>query len=514
MSPLIPAIAALLLPVCAQPPVPRASRDPFEIRIVDEATGRGVPLAEVETVNHLRFVTDNAGRIAFCEPGLMGEEVFFHVRSHGYEHEKDAFGYAGVKLRAIQGSSAEIRLRRVNVAERLYRITGEGLYRDSVILGRPVPLRDPICRGRVAGQDSTSALVYQNRIWWFWGDTLRMSYPLGHFWMAAATSALPAPGGLPVDRGIDLTYLTDGDGFSRPVCRLGVPTGLIWSDAFMTLPDAEGRDRLVCHFAHMKSLETMLGHGVAVWNDEQGEFERLSDLPLAESWRFPPQAHPLRHEADGAIKILLGSLAPTVRFPPRLPALLDASSFEAFSCLDDGATVDAPRIARRADGRALWRWTRRAPPVDAAMEWDLLERGLLSPEDCRSVPLDVETGRRVRLQRGSVRWNPWRRRFILIAGEVGGTSHLGEIWYAESTAPTGPYRRARKIVTHTKYSFYNPVHHDFLDETGGRLIHFEGTYTLAFSGGAEPTPRYDYNQILYRLDLDDPRLHAARDDAR
>jgi hypothetical protein len=39
------------------------------------------------------------------------------------------------------------------------------------------------------------------------------------------------------------------------------------------------------------------------------------------------------------------------------------------------------------------------------------------------------------------------------------------------------------------------------------VIFFEGTYTHTFSGSAEnATPRYDYNQIMYRLNLDDPRL--------
>jgi hypothetical protein len=38
------------------------------------------------------------------------------------------------------------------------------------------------------------------------------------------------------------------------------------------------------------------------------------------------------------------------------------------------------------------------------------------------------------------------------------------------------------------------------------VIYFEGTYTQTFSGNPEATPRYDYNQIMYRLDLDDPRL--------
>ena len=40
-----------------------------EIRVVDAVSGRGVPLVELETVNNLRFVTDNAGRVAFQEPG-------------------------------------------------------------------------------------------------------------------------------------------------------------------------------------------------------------------------------------------------------------------------------------------------------------------------------------------------------------------------------------------------------------------------------------------------------------
>jgi hypothetical protein len=39
------------------------------------------------------------------------------------------------------------------------------------------------------------------------------------------------------------------------------------------------------------------------------------------------------------------------------------------------------------------------------------------------------------------------------------------------------------------------------------LIYFEGTYTAAFSGAKQKTPRYDYNQIMYRLVLDDARLN-------
>src|SRR5262245_63743362 len=96
-----------------------------EILVIDSASGRGIPLVELETVNALRFVTDNAGRIAFYEPGLMGRELFFTVRSHGYEAKKDGFGFAGVRLTPKAGQVAEVKLTRRNVAERVCGLTGE-----------------------------------------------------------------------------------------------------------------------------------------------------------------------------------------------------------------------------------------------------------------------------------------------------------------------------------------------------------------------------------------------------
>jgi hypothetical protein len=94
----------------------------------------------------------------------------------------------------------------------------------------------------------------------------------------------------------------------------------------------------------------------------------------------------------------------------------------------------------------------------------------------------------------------------MIVQQSYGSSNLGEIWYAESDTPIGPWVYARKVVTHDKYSFYNPVHHDFFDQDRGRQIYFQGTYSDLFAGATMRTPRYDYNQIMYRLGLDDKRL--------
>ncbi len=483
----------------------------FGIRAVDEQTGRGIPLVELETVNNLRFVTDSAGWIAIDEPSWEGEPVYFHVRSHGYEYPQDGFGFAGTVLTCQPGEPAVLRLKRQNLAERLYRVTGEGIYRDSLLLGEPCPLTHPLGTGKVAGQDSAMAVFYRDKIRWFWGDTNRMRYPLGHYWMAGAISAMPDQGGLAPDLGIDLQYFVGEDGFSRPMARLGVAGGPIWIDAVCILPDEAGNDQLVCHYAHMKSLAEMLDHGLAIYNDDEDQFELLKKLDMNELWKFPGQSHPIRQREGSTTYLHLGEVFPTVRMPATLRDFSTAGNVEAWSCLEPGSDVDDPQFIRSDDGSLQFAWRKDTVPADIAAQWKWIAEGKMTQQEACFVPLDVDSQKPVRMHRGSVAWNAFRNKWIMIGCQQGGTSMLGEIWYAESPTLAGPWKSAKKIVTHDKYSFYNPVHHPFFDQDGGRIIYFEGTYTSTFSGNTTPTPRYDYNQIMYRLDLADPKLKSVQD---
>src|ERR1700733_14173671 len=83
----------------------------FRIHVVEEGTGRGVPLVELKTVNQIRYVTDSNGIVAFDEPGLFNRKVFFSITSHGYEVEKDGLGYRGKALDVSHGGSADIGIR-------------------------------------------------------------------------------------------------------------------------------------------------------------------------------------------------------------------------------------------------------------------------------------------------------------------------------------------------------------------------------------------------------------------
>jgi hypothetical protein len=91
----------------------------------------------------------------------------------------------------------------------------------------------------------------------------------------------------------------------------------------------------------------------------------------------------------------------------------------------------------------------------------------------------------------------------------GSPSFLGEVWYAEADEPTGPWGPAVKILSHRNYSFYNPALHPDFSPPDSPVLIFEGTHSDTFANQPPRTPRYDYNQVLYRLDLDDPRLIPA-----
>lgn len=486
-----------------------------EIQVVDAQTRRGVPCVELETVDHLRFVTDSAGRVAFSEPGLMSQTVFFFVRSHGYEMAPDGFGMAGRRVETRPGGKTVLEIKRHNIAERLYRITGAGIYRDSVLLGEPVPLSEPLLNAQVLGQDGAQTVIYRGKLYWFWGDTGRLSYPLGNFRTTGAVSDLPRSGGLNPAESVNLRYFTGPDGFAKQMCPFEPRDGLVWTDGQLVVPDETGRERLVAHFTRLKGLGEMLEHGLAIFNDEKQEFDRLATFKFEEQWQCP-RGHSFRHRERDQEFFYFSTPFPNVRVKADLASLLESASYEAWACIADGSEADPKkaRLQRDGDGRLVYRWTGKAPPVGPKEEQEFIQAGLMEPAEACFLPVDIESSKQVQMHSGSVRWNPWRKRWILIAVQIGGDkSFLGEVWYAEAPQSVGPWRRACKIVTHSRYTFYNPVHHDFFDEAGGRLIYFEGTYSNSFSGNPDFTPRYDYNQIMYRLDLSDPRLKGVQEES-
>lgn len=430
--------------------------DGHVIRVVDEASGRGVPCVELETTHKLKLVTDSAGVAVFDEPGLLGREIWLHVRSDGYEHPADGFGFRGARIKMEPRGRTTIKVKRLLPAERLYRVTGQGIYAESIKAGDAPPIRE--ANGGVFGQDTVQTIAWKGKLWWFWGDTERGAYPLGQFGTSGAVSPFPDP-----DKGVELSYWVDDQGFSRRMIEVPDPEGPVWIDALMLVSDPEGVERLLAHYIVVKSLGDVRRRGICAWNEKSERFEPLALFDVRS--KPHPRGQPVR---DGEHFYFPAPFA-TVRVKADWASVTDPKSYEG---LVDGA------------------WKRGEAPSDVA-------------------PLRSRDGEKVVAHMGTVCRNAHRKKWVSIFHQKGGKpSLLGEVWYAEAERPWGPFERAAKIATHAKYSFYNVVHHPEFDR--GSRIYFEGTYTSMFTDVQTPTPRYDYNQIMYRLDLDDSRLDWAK----
>jgi hypothetical protein len=471
---------------------------PFWIRVIDHETGRGVPLVQLSTLRDgIRFWTDSNGVAVIDDAALDGRDVIFTITSHGYEFQEQILDQPAKRVHVQPGRSVEFKIRRINIAERLYRITGADIYRDSLLAGVPVPIAQPLLNGGVTGQDTNISVPYGGKLFWCYGDTFGLAAM--NFSASCATSQLPGKGGLDPAIGINLTYFVDENGFSRKMLPLPRP-GIVWIEGLFTVNDQTGRERLVATYTRQPGLEPPTERGVAVFDDAAEQFRVLAQLPLR---RRHTSSHPFQVTERG---VVYWYLFPHQRVRDDWKALTDPKSWESYTCLQPGATFDErdPRFERRSDGTLAWGWKPDTDRIEADEERRLIARGLMKKEDAFFELRDAESGKQTEAWPSSVAWNPYRKKWILLAEKT------GSVYFAEAEQPIGPWNRAVKIVGHNDYNFYNVVQHPFFDQESGRITYFEGTYTATFSGAKELTPRYDYNQILYRLRLDDPRLFGTK----
>lgn len=452
----------MVLLIAALGAVPRmvVAIEPCRIEVVEAGTGWPVPLVELRTVHGVRLVTDNAGLIAFDLPELMGRETWFDVHGHGYGVAKDGFGMRGVRLTPEPGKTLTVEVQRTIIAQRIGRLTGGGLFAQSQKLGLEPDWRE----SGVLGCDSVQNAVHDGRLFWVWGDTQLPRYPLGIFDASAATTAVRPLESLEPPLRVRFDYVTDEKGAPRGTAKMP-GDGPTWVTGLVTLSDRTGAARLVATYMKINPPLEVYQWGLAEWDDETQGFKSVrtvwtksTDAPKAPP---VPEGHAtIWTDEQGKAWALFGNPFPKLRCP---------ATFEAWQ---DPAT------------------------------WEVLE-----PQE--SVP-SADDGDPIEPHTGSIAWHPWRKRWVTVFMQhFGKPSTFGELWYAEADAPSGPWGPAVKVLTHDDYTFYNPrLHIEFTPE-GSPLLFFEGTYTVQFSSNKQPTPRYEYNQVLYRLYLSDRRLKEA-----
>jgi hypothetical protein len=307
--------------------------------------------------------------------------------------------------------------------------------------------------------------VHRGKLFWAWGDTTLPHYPLGVFDMTSATTPVQPLTSFEPPLRLKFDYFRDKAGKPRGVAKMP-GAGPTWVSAYVSLPDKTGAARLCGTYIKVRNHLEAYESGLCVWNDDKEEFELLRVL-WTKSDKAPkqppaPDGHPaVWKDSAGKEWVLFGN---------PLPALRCQATFEAWQ---DSA-----------------QWEVLSPP-----------KSLESAKDAKPVKLHT----------GSIARNEFRKRWVTVFMESHGKpSALGELWYAEADAPMGPWGKAVKVITHDNYTFYNPRLHPEFTPAGSPILIFEGTYTAEFADRPHPTPRYNYNQMLYRLDLDDPALAPAQ----
>jgi hypothetical protein len=242
--------------------------------------------------------------------------------------------------------------------------------------------------------------------------------------------------------------------------------GPTWLSGYISLPDARNTPHLVASYVKIKPPMDAYERGLCVWNEQTERFDRQTVIWIHSSATptspAVPEGQPVFwRDSQGVEWVLFGNPLPTLRCPARYESWTNAATWEVLTPQAELATVDGDK--------------------------------------------------KVKPHSGSIAWNGFRKRWVTVFVEAyGKPSFLGEVWYAEAAAPTGPWGPAIKVLSHSNYTFYNPRLHPEFTPVDSPILIFEGTYTKEFADRPNPTARYDYNQVMYRLDLDDPALRPAQ----
>lgn len=427
--------------------------EPCEIKIVDQSNGWPVPLVQLKTTNEILWVSDNDGVVAIDDPDLMNVPTWFTVQGHGYSVPKDGFGMQGVRLTPTPGGKLKIQVQRELPAKRLGRLTGSGLFAESQKLGQHQDWKES---GRW-GCDTVQTAVHNGKLYWGWGDTTLPGYPLGLFQMTGATTDLKPIQNWQPPLKLSFDLFRDQRDQPRNVAKIPGP-GPSWLGGYVSLKDRSGKSHLVATYSKIEPPLETYEAGLCEWDEQQELFLPSKVLWSQENDGGKPPAAPNGHvvrwtDSEGKKWLLVGDPFPEWKIPDSYESWMDPAS-----------------------------WTELEPQREVAT-------------------LDGES---IRTHRGSIAFLPYRQRWgCVFCQYFGKSSALGELWYCEADSPFGPWEGAQHIVTHQQYTFYNPHLHPEMVPDGSPILLFEATYTKTFSKTVSGTPRYEYNQVLYRLDLDE-----------
>lgn len=484
---------------------------PYRVRLVDRDTRRGVPMVELKTTNGACYYTDSNGYIYFYDPGLMGEEVWFTITSHGYRYPKESMAGVGevinIRPDILEAFDREkvLSINRENIAERLYRVTGQGIYSDSKALNIDTPIDKPVLNAKVMKHGPAKTIVYEDKIYWFWENTIGTFSKKPNL-ISGAVSKLPKDGGLDPSVGVNLEYFTGEDGFARELlAEKPKGTSKLSINGLLTISDKNGEIKLLAGYASYSESGNLTGRGILIFDDKKEEFRILKEFDVNNKWQFP-RGNAVLYEDNGKEYWLFCDPYANVRVLNDFDSVTDQSKYEAFTPIKSGTEYRGADTSLDFDSnnKLEWTWKSDAPPLTQLDELNLIRLNKIDSSNAYH-QLKSDQGDAIELISASIEWNEYRKKWVMLGQQQTAGRASGNIWYSEADTPVGPWKNAKQIVSHVDYAFNNPIQHPYFSQEDGRLLYFEGNLT---NNGykTKAIAQYNDNQIMYRLDLDDKRL--------
>ena len=490
--------------------------------------------------------------------GRQGLRVYFGISSDGYEVHANGFGMRGTQVTLTAGGNATVAMTRTQLAERLYRLTGFGVYFDSALLGLPAPSAHPLLNAGVLGQDSILLVQFAKQLHWFWGDTKRMAFPLGNFETTGATSCDPAfpsddSGGAcaGAQKRVDLTYFSQpepstGDVFVRGMAPFEPHNLPTWIGSVAVVPDsgptAVDGVAMTCLWTKPDHSMSTTRQGAALWDPRAANFsEAGADWPLdggaakvtagccgqavtnSAQTKARGGAPTTVVSMDGADYVVFGGQTRGVwplsvtRVAANLAGLADHTQYENWTPVLPLLNSSAPpadwKVERDEQGTVVWAWRRGAPPLTQAAEQALVASGELKPAEQRTVVHDQD-GAPLVLSGGSVHWNAHRGKYIAIVGARPGHAPpwrdaradaniegAGPWAQASREFPVGAHAAAGTKPHATKPSFDGEIYY----AEGDSLTAGWGNATLVSAGTSNGTRRkHQHQHVLLHVTYFNP----------
>jgi hypothetical protein len=451
----------------------------YGLQVIDEADGRGIPMATVRLGDGSVSVTDSAGWVHLAEPGLAGHRVRLQITAPGYTLPENDRGQPDVAVDLTPQGEGEVKLIRLDIARRIYRVTGSGIYRDSELLGKDVPL--PLRNQAVGLLSATGVQRAQlgNQVLWLWRDTRLAHESTAAVLVRGAFSDLPGAGGLDPTQGIHFSFLTGAKDGLKSLLQGDEPSAA-WIEGLTAVEDQDGRPVLAAHYVLEATKAHPREHGIAIWTADK-RFERVVVLGEEYLWQFPA-GQAVTVEDEEVRRCYFANPFCNVRCPATLEAIRNPAAYEA--------------LTRPPGDNRDPIWQQTLPPMTQREESTWIAEGRVT------TPLgqveDHATGKAVPIAHASIHWNAYHRCYAMIASSID-----GDLWLSTSARPIGPWKKAVRVVQAMSGRCTEPVQHPFMSQEGGRIIWFESA--LVDTGAA----RYEQNQVMHRLDMDDPRLQPA-----